>query len=116
MAEEGEVDHPHQEDIPQGHEPGASRNSLLVSSDSYEELTLVLDEQLNVSPRKRLPSGSISQITGLEPKPGDNTSESGGTTSSRDSSQRGTPCSEINAQVRKKYNMIIGCYPRAQQI
>ena len=93
------------EDVLQGSEPGASRSSILMPSDDEEDLHHLIEEQLEISPRNRLSSGTIRELASqgdetLRPKTpsGDTSADSGGTTS-HDSSNRTTPSTEINAQV-----------------
>ncbi len=50
-----------EEDVAQGLEPGASRQSILIS-DSYEDLSYDLDELLQINEAKKLRSGTISRI------------------------------------------------------
>ena len=51
------------EDILQGSEPGASRNSMLLATDSYEDLASYLSDSNISFERERLSSGSINEIT-----------------------------------------------------
>ncbi|ELT95737.1 hypothetical protein CAPTEDRAFT_164017 [Capitella teleta] len=62
MAAEISNDSPSDE-ILQGSEPGASRNSMLLATDSYDDLASYLSDTNLSSDRDRLSSGSISEIT-----------------------------------------------------
>ena len=62
MAEEVTIDHTSQEEISPGAEPGSSRNSVLMSTDSYEDVDEYLDNSINQPTHKRLPSGTIHEI------------------------------------------------------
>ncbi len=99
------VSNPEQEDVLQGQEPGASRNSILIS-DSYEDLAYVLDElcQTNeLKTDKRLRSGTINKIRkGEDASPVPKVSsipnrlaEEG----SQNSSSRTTPSIDLNTEV-----------------
>ena len=62
MAEEVRVEPAAVEEIDPGAEPGSSRNSVLVSTDSYEEIEEYLDDSTGAQSHKRLPSGTIHEI------------------------------------------------------
>ena len=62
MAEEVRVEPTADEEIGPGAEPGSSRNSVLVSTDSYEEIEEYLDDTTESTGHKRLLSGTIHEI------------------------------------------------------
>ena len=109
------VTNPEQEDVLQGQEPGASRNSILIS-DSYEDLAYVLDElcQTNeLKSDKRLRSGTINKIRkGEDASPVPNASavpnrvtEEG----SQNSSIRTSPSIDLNTEVSSQIQSVGLC-------
>ena len=64
MAEAEASDSSQQEEIVPGGDPGSSRNSVLVSTDSYEEIGEYLESGAVEQTHKRLPSGTIHEIKG----------------------------------------------------
>lgn len=96
MATEGVLEAP-SEDVTKGEEPGASRNSLILS-DSYEDLALYLEEQLKLPSRPRLASGTIKELKKLRESANRDDTSNDSLSVSCDSSNRATPSREIISQ------------------
>lgn len=99
MADQAEVGQKTGEEVTEGDEPGASRSSMLIS-DSYEDLTNILQEHCTTGVRTRLKSGTINEITGAETEGEDSASVSSSRNDdgSSSDSHRNTPVKHVEVR------------------